>query len=205
MSYSDFTFAMVRDGFGISLRDHELFDEIGDLLPSPWLRESLEIGMSMPIISEKARSEFIVAPILADCRERLERRVDVFSGSTLDVDPAAGLTGACDFVIARQASKMEMQAPLMMIVEAKKHDIEYATGQCAAQMLAASRFNEKLKKSVPYIYGCITNVESWVFLKLHGSELLVHPRRLMLNEVSKISWFFVQCLRDLEQQASDAA
>ena len=40
--------------------------------------------MSLPILSEKARSEFIVAPILADCRERLERRIDIFSvlGST---------------------------------------------------------------------------------------------------------------------------
>ena len=205
MAYSDFSFDAVHREFGITLRDQPLFETIGDLIPSPWLREALQVGQSLPILSEKARSEFFVAPILIDCRERLGRRVEIFSGVRLDVEPQRGLMGECDFILARTASKLAVQAPLMMIVEAKKHDIEEATGQCAAQMLAASRYNERDAKPVPYVYGCITNVESWLFLKLQGSELQVHPQRFALNEVSKILGIIVQCLEDVDQQASHAA
>jgi hypothetical protein len=205
MSYSDFTMDMVRHEFGITLRDRVLFEPIGDLIPSAWLRETLQLGMSLPIISEKARSEFIVAPILVDCREQLERRVELFSGARLDVDPSKGLKGECDFILSRSASRFAMQSPLMMIVEAKKHDIEEAMGQCTAQMLGACRFNEQDGKPVPFMYGCITNVESWMFLKLQGTELQIHPQLFAISEVSKILWFLVQCLKDVDQQASDAA
>jgi hypothetical protein len=205
MAYGDFNFEKVHRDFGIALRDQAFFETIGDLLPSPWLREALQIGMSMPIITEKARSEFFVAPILVDCRERLQRRVEIFSGAKLDVEPQMGLTGECNFIVARTASRLAIQAPLMMVVEAKKHDIEEAMGQCAAQMLAACRYNERDGKPVPYVYGCVTNVESWLFLKLQGTELQVHPQRFALNEISKILWFFVQCLEDVNQQVSNAA
>ena len=205
MAYSDFSFDAVHREFAITLRDQPLFENVGDLIPSPWLREALQVGMSLPIISEKARSEFFVAPILIDCRERLQRRVELFSGVRLDVEPQRGLVGECDFILARTASTLAVQAPLMMIVEAKKHDIEAATGQCAAQMFAACRYNERDARPVPYVYGCITNVESWLFLKLQGTELQVHPQRLALNEVSKILWFLVECLKDVDQQASHAA
>jgi hypothetical protein len=41
----------------------------------------------MYTVTEKARSEFIVAPILVECRQRLQHRINVFSGVTLDAEP----------------------------------------------------------------------------------------------------------------------
>ena len=38
MAYSDFTLEMVRHNLGLSVRDGALFDNVGDLVPSPWLR-----------------------------------------------------------------------------------------------------------------------------------------------------------------------
>ena len=35
--------------------------------------------------------------------------------------------------------------------------------------------------------------------------LQVHPERFALKEGSKVLWFLLQCLKDVDQQASDAA
>jgi hypothetical protein len=91
----------------------------------------------------------------------------------------------------------------MLIREAKKHDIDY--GQCAAQMLGACRYNERKGWRLPYLYGCVTTGELWHFLNLQGNELQLHPERFALKEIAKILWFLVECLKDLDQQASDAA
>ena len=93
----------------------------------------------------------------------------------------------------------------MLIVEAKKHDIDQGLGQCAAELLGACRFNERNGKHLPYLYGCVTTGELWQFLKLQGNELQLHPRRFAINEISKVLWFLVECLRDVDQQASEAA
>jgi hypothetical protein len=205
MSYSDFTMDMVRHQFGLMVRDQMLFDDIGDLVPSPWLRESLENGIQLSFTSEKARGEFIVAPILIECRERMQRRISVFSGVSLNVDPAKGLNGECDFVLARTPSTIALQAPLMVILEAKKQDIDEGVGQCAAQMLGACRYNEREGIRVPFMFGCITNGDSWQFLKLEGTDLQRHPKRFGIDDISKILWFLLQCLKDVDQQASSAA
>ena len=205
MSYSDFTLESLRHKFAITVRDQMLFDAIGDLLPSPWLRQSLERGLSTYTVTEKARSEFIVAPILAETCVASQYRFNVFSGITLDAEPQNGLNGECDFIFARSVSKYDLQAPLMLILEAKKHDIDLGLGQCAAQMIAACRYNERDGKHLPYIYGCVTNGYFWHFLRLQGTDLQLHPERLEIKEISKSLWFLTQCLKDVDQQASDAA
>lgn len=204
MAYGDFTLDTLRHEFGITVRDQALFESIGDLVPSAWLRESLDRGAAPAVVSEKARSEFIVAPILIECRERLPPGINIFSGVTLSAEPERGLVGECDFVLARSPSKYALQSPLMLILEAKKHDIDLGLGQCAAQMLAACRYNERDGKRLPYLYGCVTNGNFWHFLRLQATDLQLHPERLAIKDVSKILWFIVECLKDVDQLASAA-
>jgi hypothetical protein len=205
MSYCDFTLESVRHQLGIKLRDQTLFTGIDDVVPSAWLRESLHRGTGLSIKTEKARSEFIVAPILLECLERFDGRIKLFSGWTLDVDTAKGLTGACDFILDLSLSRYVMQMPLMVIVQAKEHDIVQGIAECAAQMLGVRLYNETFGKKVPYLYGCVTNGDSWEFLKLNGTDLQRHPERIGINEVGRILWMLVRCLKDVDQQASDAA
>lgn len=205
MPYSDFTLETLHRDFEIRVRDLALFESIGDLVPSAWLRESLNKGAAPAVVSEKARSEFIVAPILIECCERLPTGIHIYSGVTLNADPERGLVGECDFVLARSQSRYALQSPLMLILEAKKHDIDLGLGQCAAQMLAACRFNERDGKHLPYLYGCVTNGNFWHFLKLQGNDLQLHPDRFAIEEISKILWFMVESLKDVDQQASHAA
>ena len=206
MSYSDFTLEMLRRSFGITVRDQLLFDPVGQLDPSPWLRQSLGAGADLALVSEKARSEFIVAPILVACRELLANRFHVFSGVRLDADPGRGLKGECDFILARSASSYVMQAPLLFILEAKKNDIEEGLGQCAAQMFGAKLYNLAEGSPSSLSYGCVTTGEAWQFLMLHDTQLHIHPERFFIGDVGRILWFLVQCLTEADRHvAAEAA
>lgn len=94
MAYSKFTLSKVLKQFELTLIDRvELFPDVKPVPPSPFLQMALtEWGsLALNINSEKARSEFIVAPLLAELR-RLPA-VSLFSGINLDVDPERGLNG----------------------------------------------------------------------------------------------------------------
>jgi hypothetical protein len=205
MSYSDFTIEMLRRNFGLAVRDRCLFATIGSLKPSAWLEQALANGSSLAFASEKARSEFIVAPVLMTCREMLNHQFQIFSGVRLDANPETGLKGECDFIIGRSDTVLALQSPLMIIVEAKKNDIEEGVGQCGAQLLGARSYNEIDGRPVPVLYGCVTTGESWQFLKLENSDLFLHPERFSLKEIGKILWIIVECLKDVDKQAGLAA
>lgn len=205
MAYRDFTLESLRHRFGMTVHDRALFETMGDLVPSAWLRESLQKGSRPAAVSEKARSEFIVAPLLIECCERMPSGINIFSGIRLDADPDQGLNGECDFILARSSSAIVLRAPLMLILEAKRGDLEEGIPQCAAQLLGASRYGDREARPLPYLYGCVTNGQLWQFVKLQANELHRHTECYAINEVSKILWFIVQCLKDVDQRASDAA
>jgi hypothetical protein len=120
MSYRDFTIEEVRRTFQLTFRDQPLFPEIGSIEPFDWLAHMLKEGRDLAVLSEKARSEFIVAPVLMACRELLQEKIHVFSGITLNAAPEQGLTGECDFILARTASSFAVQGPLVVVLEAKR-------------------------------------------------------------------------------------
>ena len=52
MAYCDFTLEVLRHDFGMTVRDQALFEAIGDLVPSSWLRESLQKGEGPAVVSQ---------------------------------------------------------------------------------------------------------------------------------------------------------
>jgi hypothetical protein len=200
MSYSEFTLESFCRDFDMNVRDRAIFEHVGRIDPSAWLQETLDHGQDLAFISEKARSEFIVAPILMACRGVVGHDFRIYSGARLDVDAEKGLTGECDFIFSRSTSSFVYRAPLMVILEAKKNDIEEGLGQCAAQMLGAKIYNGREGRPTSHIYGCVTTGESWQFLKLENHELIVNPKRYPIGELAKIVWFLVECLRDMDRQ-----
>ena len=151
-----------------------------------WLKEIHQRGrMSAAMVSEKARSEFIVAPTLLACRELVSGELAIFSGQRLDVDPSRGLVGECDYILARTAPVPRLRAPLVTIMEAKRGDIELGLGQCVAQMVAARMFNERAGLTAP-LYGVLTTGEDWQFLKLDGDVVVLHANRLYLDSLGLV-------------------
>lgn len=186
MEFGEFTLDYLMSHFDISVVQAPLFDAVRPVEPSPWLRDALQKGRSIAFYSEKSRSEFIVAPVLLTCQEMLHSECCVYSGIRLDVDPERGLKGECDFIVAKNPPTPALRAPLLIVVEAKKNDVEEGLGQCAAQMIAAAMFNQTHERAPGRLYGCVTTGETWQFLRLQSRELTVDSDRYYISEIETI-------------------
>ncbi|MDM8557952.1 hypothetical protein [Candidatus Parabeggiatoa sp. HSG14] len=99
MSYEDFSVEQIESDFDINIVDVPgLFKKINPIEPSKMLRHLLEqfIPLGTTIGTEKARSEFIIAPILAEVRKMAHNKISLFSGNKFDVDKSRGFNGFCD-------------------------------------------------------------------------------------------------------------
>lgn len=186
MAYTDFTLETVERVLGIVPQPADLFGSVTPLPVPLWLAELLAKGMQLSLLSEKARSEFIVAPILLASRELSRDAVSVYSGQRLDVDAEHGLVGECDFILSASPPVPVLRAPLVTIVEAKKNDIEAGLGQCVAQMVAARRFNRDAGRPVSVIFGGVTTGEAWQFLRLENAVVLIERKRYYIDNVGGI-------------------
>ncbi len=187
MPYTDFTLDTIEAKIGLTTQPGNLFPGLAPVAVPSWLTDSLRRGKEVAaLVSEKARSEFLVAPILIAARELVTWPVAVFSGQRLDVDSVAGLTGECDFILARTTPVPVLRAPLLVVLEAKKADIEAGLGQCVAQVFAARQFNAARGEPDRPVFGCVTNGEAWQFLRLGPSELTLHTDRLFIDNVGEL-------------------
>lgn len=185
LSYNMMTITYVIDTFRLTFKRAQLFEQVTLVQPSEWLTALLKRSMELMLTSEKACSEFIVAPILLNLRE-LDRRINIYSGITFDVVPEQGLKGICDFILSKSEPFPVVKAPVLMLVKAKKNDIDEALGQCAAEMVAARIFNQRHSDSPETVYGCITTGELWQFLKLAGDALILDESRIYIDRVDLI-------------------
>jgi hypothetical protein len=89
MPYSDFTIDNVRAKLNLELQQAAFIPELPPLTASDWLQQSLAMGMALAIDvdSEKARSEFIIAPVLLELRSLAQSKVSIFSGQDFTIDP----------------------------------------------------------------------------------------------------------------------
>ncbi|MBE9118596.1 hypothetical protein IQ249_22155 [Lusitaniella coriacea LEGE 07157] len=192
MTYSSFSLHRVKKAFGLTEQSVPLFCEVADVEPSSWLQETLSYSLKLALSSssEKARSEFIIAPILIELERRNPNRLSIYSGEKLDVDEAQGLRGECDFILSKSPVSLTIQAPILSLVEAKKSDIKGGLGQCIAQMLGAQRFNEIENTIISTIYGCVTTGEDWQFLKLEETCISIHNQRYYISELATLLGIF---------------
>ena len=176
MSYREFTWSSVKEKFDLTaIEGGRFLPTIAPIEPSAWLQETLRRGIpwAMAVGGEKARSEAIIAPILLEVREILNSEVSVFSGEEFNVEPETGLNGYCDFLVSRSREQIAVEAPVLIIIEAKKADIKLGLGQCAAEMIAAQKFNDRKGQSIETIYGSVTTGTAWRFMKLEKSTITV--------------------------------
>jgi hypothetical protein len=198
MSFSDFDLKSAIQKFALAEdRDADLFADVAPLEPSEFLRNWLDklAPVALGVNSEKARSEFIIAPILIEAKFRVGTSVNVLPGVTFEVDKAQGLAGFCDFLIARSPEYYYIQAPIVAVVEAKKEDLIGGLGQCVAEMVAIRLFNEREGTPLPAVFGCVTSGAIWRFLKLEQTKLTIDRPEYYLRDVTKILGILVGIIR----------
>ncbi len=191
-SYSTFSLETARKNFQLTLSLRALFAEVAPIPASEFLRTTLYRASDLAVISEKARAEFIVAPLLLEVRELLHNEISIYSGVRFDVAPDEGLQGICDFIITRTPPFPTLQTPLLVMVEAKRNIVEDGLGQCAAEMVAAQRVNQEENSEFKSVYGCVTTGEIWQFMQLVGRELVIDPTKLYIEHLDKILGILVE-------------
>jgi hypothetical protein len=197
MAYSDFTLDQVVDRFGLEVKVERLAENLQSVEAPAWLVPQLSRGKAWPLVSEKARSETIVVPVLQAVQELVGFDCSVYSGTSLNVDSTLGLAGGCDFIVARTRPLPIVRAPLLMIVEAKRGDLVLALGPCAAQVYAARRFNQTHGFPDRPMFGCVTTGELWQFLRLEGNTLEIDRQPLPLELLNRLLGVLLHILREV--------
>ncbi|HEY9908035.1 MAG TPA: hypothetical protein V6D18_10605, partial [Thermosynechococcaceae cyanobacterium] len=104
--------------------------------------------------------------------------------------------GVCDFLISHSPELLAIEAPAVVIVEAKKADLTLGIGQCIAEMVAAARFNEQRQQAIPSVYGVVTSGNQWQFLKLTERTVTIDLNIYPLPPVEQILGFLVWLIQD---------
>jgi hypothetical protein len=189
MPYSRFTLKKVKEEFALALiEDRDLFSgieaqAIGEDF-AKLLGETLPLALA--VNTEKARSELLISPILVELRRRFDRKISLFSGVDFSVDETRDLNGFCDFLIGGAPEQLFICAPVVAIVEAKNEDIVGGIGQCLAEMIAASIFNERESGEATPVYGAVTTGSLWKFLKLDDRTAYIDQREYHIDNLDKI-------------------
>jgi hypothetical protein len=189
MAYSDFSIRKAKESFNLTLFEgSSFFPNIEPVAPSAYLAEFLaeSVPLAIAMGSEKARSELIISPILFEVRKILERKISFFSGEEFTVDPSVGLNGVCDFLISKSPEQLIIEAPVLVIVEAKKENLKGGLGQCMAEMVAAQRFNEANQQPTHVVYGSVTSGNLWKFLKLEKQIVTIDLTEYLIPPVDKL-------------------
>ncbi len=188
MPYSSFTLDEVEERFGLKLKTGHFLPVLEPIAPSNLLQQFLAttLPLAQETGSEKARSEFIIAPILVELRTLLSNSISIFSGEDFTVDRELGLNGICDFLISRSPTQFKINAPVVALVEAKKGVLKDGWGQCIAEMVAAQRFNQLHEQAIDLIYGVVTSGIGWQFLQMQGNQIIIDPEEYSLQPLERL-------------------
>ncbi|MBR8837463.1 MAG: hypothetical protein DSM106950_26490 [Stigonema ocellatum SAG 48.90 = DSM 106950] len=199
MPYSQFTIDKAKRDLKLTIVEGVKFfpDTIAPITLTPRLETILEdLPWAVAVGTEKARSEVIINPVLLEMRRILNREISVFSGEQFDVDIDAGLNGVCDFLVSRSKEQLTVEAPTIVVVEAKKADLKLGLGQCIAEMVAMQRFNEACGQPILVVYGCVTSGTQWRFLKLESQVVTIDLNDYPLPPIEQILGFLVWMVKE---------
>ena len=189
MAYSNWTLETVKKAFHLEeVNAAGIFSGIEPVAPSAHLTTVLErnVPLAFAIGTEKAKSELIVSAVLVELWEHFDRDISFFSGIDFNVDAENGLTGVCDFLISLSPAQFHLEAPVIILVEAKRDNLTIGLGQCVAEMVAAQCFNAERENDISCVYGALTSGIDWVFLKLEGKKLQLDMAAYQIAQCDKI-------------------
>lgn len=189
MAFRDFAYPEVRQTFGLTLNEVDLFGTVQPINVREEFASRMRVRFNLPLalINEKARSEFVIAPILIEIWELLGGRFGLFSGVEFNVDSKRGLNGFCDFLLTRSPFQTEVTKPIIAVVEAKNDNVRNGLGQCVAAMVAAREFNANANPPMDgAVFGVVTTGTNWKFMRLEGTILTFDVQEYLVSELGKI-------------------
>ena len=204
MSFKKISLTDLRKNFGVPNKVVSLFEgvEIQPIEPSIQLQSQLANAAGLPLKSEKARSEFFVAPVLLELRNITDQFFTIYSGEMLEADAEKGLTGECDFILAKSDQSYDIHLPIISVVEAKRENLDMGVQQCAAQLYGAYVFNKKSGIELDTIYGCVTTADNWQFMALKNGVIEIDKRIYFKVELNLILGIFNHIIEYYQKRLS---
>jgi hypothetical protein len=188
MAYNNFSLQDAIDRFDLKLIELAFCESLPSVSLEPEFLNIFDryLSLGQKARSEKARSELIVSPVLVELLHLADHQIQLFSGEEFNVDRERGLNGFCDFLLTKSTISSIIQAPIVMLVEAKKEELDLGWGQCTAEMVAAQIFNANKDEPIPVVYGCVTSGKFWQFLKLQDKDLTLDLNQYPVTSVDRI-------------------
>jgi hypothetical protein len=188
MAYNNFTLTEVTEQFELNLAGVPFCKDLPTAQPSEIFLAIFQewLPLAQQARSEKAKSELLISPLLLEVRKLVNNSVELFSGEEFSVDRERGLSGFCDFLLSKSTTPYLIQAPVVMLVEAKRGELDLGFAQCIAEMVAAQLFNANKKREIPVVYGSVTSGRAWQFLKLEGKNVTIDPNEYQVTPVERI-------------------
>jgi hypothetical protein len=188
MAYNNFSLQDAIGQFDLNLIESAFCESLPPASPKPEFLNIFEqyLPLAQKAKSEKAKSELLVSPILVELLRLADDKIQLFSGEEFNVDKERGLNGFCDFLLSKSTISSIIQAPVVMVVEAKKGELDVGLGQCTAEMVAAQIFNINEQKPISVVYGCVTSGKLWQFIKLDHKDLTLDLTEYPVTPVERI-------------------
>jgi hypothetical protein len=188
MAYNNFTLTSVKHQFELNILDAPFCESLPSADPQPEFLTIFQqwLPLAQRAKSEKAKSELLVSPVLTELRRLVNEPIQLFSGEEFNVNRELGLNEFCDFLLSKSTTSYIIEAPMIMLVEAKKGELDVCLGQCVAEMVAAQLFNKSEGQEILVVYGCVTSGKLWQFLKLEGKDVTIDANEYQITPVERI-------------------
>ncbi len=202
MAFTDFsTFSKFNESFpDIAIIEENfipselnIFEYAGFSFLENEIKDSLKVYRS----NEQFISLFIIAPILKAIWMKFVQKLNLWTDEFIKADEK--LVGRPDFLISGINKKQYilLTAPMLAVVEAKKEQFEQGWGQCAAEMLACQKINNKSEIT---IFGAVTTGKVWEFGKLYQNMLTIHTIPYSVGELQKLLNILNYFFEEVEKQ-----
>jgi hypothetical protein len=185
MAFSDYrNIAQVQKEFNIKYQEQN-FIIVQDVEPSPLFLEEFEFSLENIDVytSEASRAEAIIFPILREVYKGYHDRYSLWIQKAIVYDDK--LNGTPDYLIAIRSAlgKTVLEAPLVVVAEARKNDFEQGWGQCLAELVAAQKINEDESFAV---HGIVTDGKLWEFGKLVGNTFIKNMAGYTVDNLARL-------------------
>jgi hypothetical protein len=136
--------------------------------------------------SENAKREFYVAPLLLELLGYINAEINV----EYPLDAGENLSGTLDYLIRYSGN--------IIIIEAKKGDLERGFNQLAIELIALDKYEERPLK---VLYGAVTLGDIWRFSILHRKEKILIKDMNAYSIPADLKKIFLVLLGMLDQDA----
>jgi len=167
---------------------------------SDYLRAELQFNLTELVVdsSEYALCENLIYPILREIWKAYKTHFMLWSH--LALEESDDLSGIPDYMIAKRSplGKIIFEQPYFIVVEAKKDNFSEGWGQCAAELVAIQKLNNRPEQT---LFGVVTNAERWEFAKLQPGLFTKNLSGYQIENMEElfaaINYLFVESQRQL--------